>query len=887
MATNSSGKSVLFTPGRLALSVALALCLSFMSDAQNSAISFTSSQPIPMAPRPFSYYTPLTYGAVCNILFAGKFHASSKTDFAGTCADSFSSNEFSTALLNQGNGTFTAIEDSAADSASAFVVAAADMNGDGFTDLVLNKAPGGQTTSTIGVQISNGDGTFKTPTYYDPSGHGGVSVIATVVGDFEDNSRMDVAVLTLNGANNVLNNFLTVFINDGSGKLTQSATYTLPSSTGNSQLFPLLIAGDLNGDHKTDLAYIDTTRETITPFLSEGNGKFTKGGTYSAGSKPFSAVIGNFNDDGYGNIAVATYTGVKVLIGDGRGSFPTSRFTPYPVPITDSAPNTGILPPGQSILAADFDKDGKVDIALIAPNDVYIFWGAGNGSFSNSSAYSMPSTPVSLVVSSINNNGRLDLAVAGADGSISILYNLGGRNFRATPNTHSPHATGIVAADFNGDGKKDIAVVDTPSCNAPCNGSVTVFPGEGSYFGAGKTYAIGMHGSAIAAGDLNGDGILDLVVTNATLGDNANTSILLGIKSGGFQPAHNITLGLPSNDAFLVDVNGDGKLDLVEDGGIALGDGKGDFGNLIPFPDGIGSGIDPDALLDTLIAVADFNGDGHPDVVALVNPTRGQEEAYVLVNDGKGQLTLNPLNGFDATFPNNGLLATSVSAGPVSGGSINDIVFGEFGGAKPGAYLFKNDGKGHFTPAKNITINNPGNFGLNAVVISDFNHDGYNDLGFSNGSQFFVATGPSFNAPTLFSAESGGPYADLAVADFNNDGWPDVVFTNPYGVARLYNVPVPTVTPGSLNFSSAGTKKVSIKNTLKTSQSITAAIVLQGTTPAGARSPFRISSNTCGTLAAGASCMITVEFSESTTATANLYVSANGQFIDAVAVSGN
>lgn len=867
--------------------MAMPLCLGLTSLAQNSAVNFTSSQPIPLTPRPFSYSTPPTYGAVCDILFAGKFQSSSKTDFAGTCTEPFMTNSFSAALLNQGSGIFTSVEDPAADSANAYVVAAADMNGDGFTDLVINKAPDGQTTSTIGIQISNGDGTFKAPVYYNPSGHGSVSVMATVVGDFEDNSRVDVAVLTLNGGNNVLNNFLTIFDNDGSGKLTQSETYTLPSSTGNAQLFPLLVAGDLNGDHKTDLAYIDTTRETVTPFISEGNGKFTKGGAYSAGSKPFSAVIGNFNDDGYGDIAVATYTGVKVLIGDGRGNFPTSRFTPYPVPITDSAPNIGTLPTGQSILAADFDKDGKLDVALITSGDVIIFWGAGNGTFSSYSAYSMPGSPVSLAASSINNNGRVDLAVAGADGSINILSNLGGRVFRGTPNTHSPNAAGIVAADFNGDGKKDVAVVNIPSCNAPCNGSVTVFPGEGSYFGAGKTYPIGMHGSAIAAGDLNGDGVLDLVVTNATLGDNADTSILLGIKGGGFQPAHNITLGLPTNDAFLVDVNGDGKLDLVEDGGVALGNGKGDFGNLIPFPDGIGSGTsDPNVLLDTLITVADFNGDGHPDIVALVDPALSQEDAYLLINDGKGKFTATLLNGFEATFPYGGLAATSVSAGPVNGGSINDIIFGEFGGAQPGAYLFKNDGKGHFTPARNIAINSSGEFGVYSVVIADFNHDGYNDLGFSNGSEFFVATGPSFDAPTMSFAESG-PNIYFAVADFNNDGWPDVVFTNGYGISRLYGVPVPMVTPGSLKFSVAGAKKVTVKNALKTSQSITAGVVLQKAPSAGGRSPFKISSNTCKTLAAGASCTITVEYSGSTAASANLYVSANGQFIDAIAISGS
>ena len=123
-----------------------------------------------------------------------------------------------------------------------------------------------------------------------------------------------------------------------------------------------------------------------------------------------------------------------------------------------------------------------------------------------------------------------------------VLANIGHRNFRAVPNTQSAYATGIVAGDFNRDGKQDVAVVNTPPCKAPCNGSVTVFAGSGgAYFNPGKRYAIGMHGSAIAAGDLNGDGILDLVITNATTGDDADLSVLMGVAGGGFAAAHKLT----------------------------------------------------------------------------------------------------------------------------------------------------------------------------------------------------------------------------------------------------------------------------------------------------------------------------------------------------------
>jgi len=105
-----------------------------------------------------------------------------------------------------------------------------------------------------------------------------------------------------------------------------------------------------------------------------------------------------------------------------------------------------------------------------------------------------------------------------------------------------------------------VAVVQAPSCPAPCSGSVSVFPGSGStYFNAAARYSIGMHGAAIAAGDVNHDGFLDLVVTNTTAGDNSDVAVLLGTASRGFQAARNYTLGSLSQDVFPADVNKDGN----------------------------------------------------------------------------------------------------------------------------------------------------------------------------------------------------------------------------------------------------------------------------------------------------------------------------------------
>jgi hypothetical protein len=394
-----------------------------------------------------------------------------------------------------------------------------------------------------------------------------------------------------------------------------------------------------------------------------------------------------------------------------------------------------------------------------------------------------------------------------------------------------------------------------------------------------------MHGSAIAAGDLNGDGILDLVVTNATPGDNADVSILLGIQGGGFEPAHNLTLGSLSNQAFLVDMNHDGKLDLVEDGGVALGDGHGSFGNLTPFPNGIGlSGT------NTQLAVGDLNNDGIPDLAVAYNPPPYEDtpEVLSLLNNGKGDFTATSLTGlisYPAVYDFQSVIGVAI--GKLQGNNADIVLANSFSfdDFSPGASAITlvGDGKGSFQFGNELSVPNSFVGYGGAAIIADFNHDGYNDIGILAGDDFSVITGPSFTREKGFLTTGGTKYfsGGIAVANFNGDGWLDVVTANDYGVARLYNVPVPNVSPGSLYFTSSGTKTVSIKNTLKIYQSITA--------PVSGSSDFRISGNTCGaSLAPGASCTISIGFTSAAgSQSATLYLSANGAVIADIPLSGN
>ena len=863
-------------PRRIALTAAFTIGFTSYLPAQ---VNFISSQTIPNA-------------NVCTGLFAGHFNNDAKSDFLASCHPWFpvGSPPQNIAFLNNGNGTYTGVVDAVADSEFSITELVTDLNGDGISDLVLAEE------GNIGfqVQLGNPDGTFRAPNPVPGIGGSGNQII--VAGDFSGNGRKDLASIDItttgSGASMLFHNTLTIALNKGDGTFQAGNSYTLNTTTP-SQSVPHLSSGDINGDGKADLAVVyGGTNGTVVPYLSSGNGVFVKGATFAAGNGPGAAVIGKLNSDAYGDLAIPTSTGVTILFGSASGALTAGHSVPYQNP----SGNFGF---GDGLQLADVSKDGKTDMVFASPNLVFVYKGNGDGTFASPSVYSMPG-PGSLTLADTTGNGNLDIAAIGVlegqgnqIGSIGLLINDGKGNFRAAPNTYSPLAAGIVSVEFNHDGKRDVAIVNTPVCKAPCNGKVTIFPGSGStYFNPGTQYTIGMHGMAIGSGDLNGDGVTDLVVTNGTPGDNADVSILLGIKAGGFQPAQNLHLGSLSNDAFLVDMNHDGKLDLVEDGGIALGDGKGSFGDLIPFPDGIAFGYDSSSnYYSTHLGVGDFNGDGILDIAAAMN-----NQVWVLLGDGTGHFT-----GSQLTSSVDVQQAIGIIVGKLHGGSISDIVvasqdFYSSGGDNEAIY-FKGNGNGTFQDGVSIGGTDPTLTG--AVAIGDFNHDGKNDVALTSASSAVVLLGNgdgTFILPTQkFGITSGTPQAPgvtansvgyVAVSDFNGDGLPDMIFTNDHGLSRLYSVPAPTVSPTTLNWApsnDSAVQVVTIKNTLTTAQSIRAVLADPS------QSEYQITSNTCGSsLAAGGTCKVSIKHNGGAGRLLDtLYVSDNGVFIASVALEAN
>jgi hypothetical protein len=328
--------------------------------------------------------------------------------------------------------------------------------------------------------------------------------------------------------------------------------------------------GDFNGDGKLDLAVANRGANTVSILLGDGTGNFkaTASSPVAAGSIPWSVAVGDFYGDGNLDLAVADdgSNTVGILKGDGMGNFSPVTAASSFATATDGAP--------ESVAVGDFNGDGYLDLAVANENvgTVTILLGDGQGNFTaTASPPGAAGGSVSVAVGDFNGDGKLDLAVAdfcvstcSSPGTVTILLGDGTGNFT----TASTSATGIypqsvAVGDFNGDGYLDLAVANQcgsdPNCASP--GTLTILLGDGTgNFTTVSSPATGNEPVSVAVGDFNGDGKLDLAVANA----NDNTvSILLGDGTGHFTTASSPATGAGPSSVAVGDFNGDGKLDLA------------------------------------------------------------------------------------------------------------------------------------------------------------------------------------------------------------------------------------------------------------------------------------------------------------------------------------
>ncbi|HEY2467299.1 MAG TPA: VCBS repeat-containing protein [Terracidiphilus sp.] len=373
----------------------------------------------------------------------------------------------------------------------------------------------------------------------------------------------------------------------------------------------------------------------------------------------------------------------------------------------------------------------------------------------------------------------------------AVLNSDGKGSFNGPVVTTSFDPTYVVAGDFDKDGIQDVAVVNLGTCET-CNGRVSVFSGSGEgYLNPAKIYDIGMHNGIISAGDVNGDGKLDLVVTRrgvlnepAVHESSYDLSVLLGNGDGTFRPAMNFTVlgapasGVHSSFAAIADVNHDGKLDLVGDWGVALGKGTGEFFAPIHLPSAIKN--------IASMSIADVNGDKQLDLAIVASPTAdGTTPATVCTpyENGTGSFSVHSQERHSNLTDLGGVLATDIN-----GDGIPDLLFTTWLSNYPsstaniGIELGKSGGT--YAPEIDIpTISTP-----SQIYVNDFNRDGLPDILLSGtmvwypSTEYLRGTGKGSFAPPM---ELPVSMSVLAILNLNNDAAPDVVGTTPAGVVRL------------------------------------------------------------------------------------------------------
>ena len=481
--------------------------------------------------------TVFANGYIPRSLAAGDFNRDGAPDLA--VANNGSDNtSFNVAiLLGSGDGTFQAPVEYAIGQFPSFV-AAGDFNRDGLADLVAAN----QESNDVSVLIGSGDGTFQASVAYAV----GIRPRSVAAADFNGDDAADLAVVSL-GSHDV-----SILLANGDG------TFQPASSFPTDDRPEWVTVADLDGDGARDLAVVSagdgfTPTGHISVLAGNGDGTFQPGVRHATGVGAVSVSVGDVNADGRPDLLAAALSSAGagssalVLLASADGAFEAPRAF-----ATGSRPN--------SVGIGDFDGDGRTDVAT-ANSDADILLGTGDGSFVEAPKYGAERHADSVTAGDFNRDGAPDLAVANQSDSCSVLLGNGDGTFHAAQTFAAGDSPmGIASGDLNGDGDLDVATANWLS------NTVSVLLGNGD--GTLRTavhYAAGMHPMSVAAADVNGDGALDLAVANDGLqwGSIGRVSVLLGNGDGTFRTPATLTAGRNSRAVAAGDLDGDGDVDLA------------------------------------------------------------------------------------------------------------------------------------------------------------------------------------------------------------------------------------------------------------------------------------------------------------------------------------
>jgi hypothetical protein len=563
-------------------------------------------------------------------------------------------------------------------------IAAADVNGDGILDVVAGGTVGGGFDATLAVMINTGNGIFAPPVVYDPAPGARFDSTAVALADLDNDGDMDLIGGGLYENGSIDNGAVTIRRNNGNGTFgsAEIILFTNPNFVANPKE---LTTGFLNGDGFPDIVAAVPSGRAVEGFVavnSNGSGGFNTPVYYEASQQTFDVAVVDLDGDGDGDVITVANSSAAVTVHEnlGNGSFRV-------------LPRYEVASLSDAVESADIDNDGDIDIVVngeldIASNDplLKILKNNGDGTFAPASDYTPARNFADMKLRDINGDGFVDMIFA-PDGNyppyhFGTALNLGNGTFAPTvvTNVFSCGEGTIDAADLDGDGDLDIVLTEEETC-AGGNAHIFIFRNDGNqnFTRMPDIVLPGLLPHGLALADVTGDGNIDIITVLTT-------------GMGVFPGNGNLTFGAPivsTTAPFkfkMADFNGDGVLDVgmimqqpsfgTDLIGTALGNGNGTFQAVRTQT---GSSVLENLRISNDLEPGDVNGDGTPDLIVF-NYASNDVSVFIVNADGSLRphqrygIGNTPILGTLADFDGDGRLDVAAAIGLPPSGLHNAIV---------------------------------------------------------------------------------------------------------------------------------------------------------------------------------------------------------------------
>jgi hypothetical protein len=515
------------------------------------------------------------------------------------------------------------------------------------------------------------------------------------------------------------------------------------------------------------------------------------------------------------------------------------------------------------LAVADLNHDGKLDVVEVGEG-VQIFLGNGDGTFQTPIYYAVGTSPNSVAIADFNGDGNLDLAVTNyLSSTVSILLGNGDGTFQAPTTLNvSTYPSYIAAGDLNGDREPDLVLLNGEFV------SVFLNNGDGTFAGPINTSMGDVGLDALAVGDFAGNGTLDVAVAENTL-TTGSVVILVGNGNGTF--TQGATYPISPNCEYIAvgDFRRDGRLDLAvtdylgTDISVLLGNGDGTFQPPVPYA----------SYYSNWAAVADFNGDGEPDLIISNLSSNGFSSGSVSILLGNGDGTFQP----QMVFPT-GSLSNALAVGDFNGDHKLDVV--DMDRWEGDMLTLLNTGSADFSPTSPVTFPTQligttsapltatmTNAGTTPITIASVACSGAPFRMTKNTCEGSLAPGAQCTMTANFTAQIENSVSGTLTIHDSASSKPQVVELIGVGTVVKLSPPHLKFAPQKVGTKSAP-QTIQLTNTGNAVLDFTSFIFINGKN----YNDFSESDDCGSQIGAGASCTITVTFSPHKTGVRSAYV---------------